>query len=127
MRGFNLIVISCSNFSGCLTPLGMASETIADAQITASTMRDVNSSPRLARLQLKADGIKQGGWSALRNDPNQWLQVDLGSYTTLTRVATQGRNEFSEWVTKYRIQYSNDGVTFQVYREQGTSLPKVFG
>ena len=122
-----MIVYSRSNFSGCLAPLGMESETIADAQITASTMRDVNSSPRLARLQLKADGIKQGGWSALRNDVNQWLQVDLVSYTTVTRVATQGRNEFSEWVTKYRIQYSNDGVTFQVYREQGTSLPKVFG
>ena len=103
----------------------MERETIADAQITASTMRDVNSSPSLARLRLKVDGIKQGGWSALDNDLSQWLQVNLGSYTTVTRIATQGRNGFSEWVTKYILQYSNDGVTFQVYREPGTRGPKV--
>ena len=125
MRGLIWPSFSCSNSLGCIAPVGMESEKIADTQITASTMRDVNSSPSLARLRLKVDGIKQGGWSAVDNDLSQWLQVNLGSYTTITRVATQGRNGFSEWVTKYILQYSNDGVTFQVYREPGTRGPKV--
>ena len=103
----------------------MESEAIDDAQISASTMHDDNSSPSQARLQLKADGSKQGGWSALRNDLDQWLQVDLGGYTTVTRVATQGRDAYNEWVTKYRLQYSDDGVMFQIYKEPGASFPKV--
>ena len=103
----------------------MESETIANSQISASTIRDTKYSPRLARLNLKADGGIGGGWSALRNDVNQWLQVDLGIYTTITRVATQGRNNFEEWVTRYKLLYSDDGIIFDPYMEPGTGLPKV--
>jgi len=38
----------------------------------------------------------------------------------VTRVATQGRNAaYSQWVTKYKLQYSDDGVNFQYYQENG--------
>ena len=119
------VSFSYSVFAGCVAPLGMESERIADSQISASTIRETESSSRLARLNLKADGSKGGGWSALRNDLNQWLQVDLGIYTTITRVATQGRNDFNEWVTKYKLLYSDDGIMFDVYMERGAGFPKV--
>lgn len=57
----------------------------------------------------------QGGWSAKRNDANQWLQVDFVDIATVKRVATQGRVEYSQWVTKYKLQYRNDGQSFQTY------------
>ena len=110
---------------GCDAPLGMDSGTIADAQITASSQWDQNHAAVQARLHFKRSGYKAGSWSARSNDVNQWLQVDLGSYTTVTKVATQGRNGYSQWVTQYRLQYSDDGVTFQFFKEPQSSSAKV--
>ena len=103
----------------------MENGAISDAQITASSQWDDNHSPARARLNTKLTGVKKGGWSARRCDLNQWLQVELGSYTTVTRVATQGRDGYSQWVTKYRLQYSNDGVSFEMYKEPDGSVAKV--
>ena len=99
----------------------MEGEAISDAQISASSQRDNNYAARQARLHFKISGNKQGGWSALENDLNQWLQVDLGSYTRVTRVATQGRNAHNEWVAKYNLQYSDDGVIFLMYKKAANS------
>ena len=103
----------------------MESGDIANAQIRASSMLDGNNSPGQARLHQKADGSMAGAWSAQTNDLNQWLQVDLGSYTKVSRVATQGMDGSDQWVTKYKIQYSNDGENIWAYKEPGTSLAKV--
>ena len=112
--------------SGCQEPLGMESGAISDGQITASSQWDVNHAAIQGRLHFKAGVGKAGGWSARRNDANQWLQVDLRSRDTrVTHVATQGRNAYGQWVTKYKLQYSNNGVHFQYYREQGQSAVKV--
>ena len=98
---------------------------ISDAQISASSQLDDNHSAVQARLHFKADGLKSGGWSALRNDTTQWLQVDLGSFTKVTRVATQGRNGHDQWVTKYKLQYSDDGLSFHMYAMVGDKSAKV--
>ena len=103
----------------------MESEAISDDQITASSQLDDNHSARQARLHFKMSGYQRGGWSAFINDLHQWLQVDLSSYSRVTRVATQGRNAFNEWVTKYSLQYSDDGVTFDLYKEGANSSAKV--
>ena len=99
--------------------------TISNAQISASSQRDTDHSAAQARLHSKADGSSFGAWSALKDDPNQWLQVDFGSYTKVTRVATQGRNAYNEWVTKYMLQYSDDGASFHVYKAAGKTPGKV--
>ena len=109
----------------CTAPLGMETRVIKDAQITASSEWDLNHAAIQARLHFKEDGDKQGAWSARSNDANQWIQVALGSYTKLTGIATQGRNANSQWVTKYQLQYSDDGVHFHYYKEPGQSSPKV--
>ncbi len=99
----------------------MENGTISDGQVSASSQLDVNHSAIQGRLNCEA-----GSWTAARNNSSQWLQIDLGSqYTKVTRVATQGRNEAAQWVTKYKLQYSNDGVNFQYYREQGQTIDKV--
>ena len=103
----------------------MENRFIKDAQITASSKHDSNHAAIQARLNFKAGGGKQGGWSAGSNDANQWIQVALGSYTKLTGIATQGRNGDSQWVTKYQLQKSDDGVNFDYYKAPGQSSPKV--
>ena len=103
----------------------MENRHIIDARITASSQWDSNHAAIQARLNFKAGGGKAGGWSARWNDHSQWIQVALSSYTKLTSVATQGRNGWSQWVTKYKLQYSDDGVNFHYYRASGQSWPKV--
>ena len=104
----------------------MENRRIKDAQITASSEFHPNYAAIQGRLNFKAGGGKQGGWSSRSNDANQWIQVALSSYTKLTGIATQGRNGHSrQWVTKYQLQYSNDGVSFHYYKEPGQSSPKV--
>ena len=103
----------------------MAVGSISDIQITASSQLDGNHSASQARLHFQADGYKVGGWSALTNDSNQWLQVDFGRYTKVTRLATQGMDGYNQWVTKYMLQYSDDGINFYLYKEATSSSAKV--
>ena len=109
----------------CAASLGMENRFIKDAQITASSEYDSNHSAIQARLNFKAGGGKQGGWSARSNDANQWIQVALGNFSDVTGIATQGRNGDNQWVTKYQLQYSDDGVNFDYYKASGQSSPKV--
>ncbi|XP_020628619.1 EGF-like repeat and discoidin I-like domain-containing protein 3 isoform X2 [Orbicella faveolata] len=130
---WNLHISMRMELYGCLDgmqALGMESCAIADSQITASSEWDVYSSPKRARLYTKeiGIGIGTGAWSSSTNDLNQWLQVDLGKITPVTHVATQGRNSFSpgQWVTKYKLQFSDDGASFLFYKRQGESSDSVF-
>ena len=112
--------------------LGMESGAITDSQLTASSEFDHRYGPTRARLYTKdwtIPGIRlgPGAWSSLTKDLDQWLQVDLGKITPATHVATQGRNSFSpgQWVTKYKLQFSDDGVSFLFYKRQGESTDAV--
>ncbi len=118
-------IFACELNSDCIAPVGMESGSISDTQISASSQQDDNLGPQGGRLNMKISGIKQGGWAPLKSDLNQWLQVNLGSYIRVTRVATQGRDGYDQWVTKYRLQYSNDGVTFEFYQEMHERSAKV--
>ena len=116
------LFLSCKE---CSAPLGLESGLIKDAQVTESSELDRNHAAIQGRLNFTAGGGKQGGWAAGKNNGNQWIQVALGSYTKLTSIATQGRNAHSQWLTAYKLQYSEDGVTFYYYKVPGQSSPKV--
>lgn len=110
---------------GCNTPLGMETGSISDAQISASSEWNNMVGAERARLNgIKIKG-KLGAWRSGNNRSGQWLQVDLVKYTTVTGLATQGRSDSSQWVTKYRMQYSDDGVSFYLYTEPGVGPQKV--
>ena len=104
----------------------MESGAISDAQISASSHYTKNwrldYSAKKARLNSRLSWRNRGCWAAATNDLHQWLQVDLGGYTKVTLVATQGSAYgLSEWVTKFKIRYSSDGVLWQFYKEPGNS------
>ena len=103
----------------------MENGAISDAQISASSQWNAIHPARNARLNFKRQGAY--GWTTLRNDQTQWLQVDLGNFSTVTGIATQGspdRNK--QWVTQYILQYSDDGVTIHFYMEPTDSSAKVY-
>ena len=121
-----IFTLASIKFLECQEPLGMENGAISNGQITASSEWDVNYAAIQGRLNFQGNQYKKGSWSARKSNKNQWLQVDLGSeHTKVTRVATQGRHDYPQWVTKYKLQYSNDGVNFQFYREQRQTEDKV--
>ena len=104
----------------------MESGAITDGQIAASSEWSADHGPNRARLNMIKTGNKKGSWSARTNDANQWIRIELGSeYTKVTRVATQGRSDYGQWIKTYKLQFSEDGVNFQYYREQGEPTDKV--
>ena len=113
-------------FLDCFLALGMESRAIIDGQISASSEFNNNHAAVQGRLYFNSTGPKIGGWLAGIIDDSQWLQIDFGNqYTRVTGVATQGRNNHWDRVTKYRLQSSDDGVNFSYYIEQGQAKKKV--
>ena len=103
----------------------MENRLIKDAQITASSEYHYTLAAVNARLNFKAGGGKHGAWTPASTDASPWIQVALGSFTNVTGVATQGRNAAYQWVTRYQLQYSDDGVNFRYYKAICESFPKV--
>ena len=104
----------------------MESGKITDGQLSASSELSDKYSVRGARLHLKASKHKKGAWSPKVKDGNQWLMVHLANdFIRVIRIATQGRQDWNTWVTKYTLQYWGDQVPVQYYREQGQSTAKV--
>ena len=106
----------------------MESEAITNTQLSASSELggDVSHSPRQGRLNFKWSYNVAGGWCPHHSDSNPWLQVDFGNCTIVTAIATQGRNGWGYWwVTKYQLNYSNNGVAFKFYMEPPSTSAKV--
>ena len=73
-----------------------------------------------SRLDRPAQLGMSGSWSAHTNDLNQWIQVDLMIPTWVAGVMIQGRQDYSQWVKEYTVEYSSDGqnwMTVQPYSD----------
>ncbi|CAB4013337.1 lactadherin-like isoform X2, partial [Paramuricea clavata] len=108
----------------CSAPiaLGLESGDILDAQLTSSSEHsDGLKNTIFARLNQPAvTGLTSGGW-APDGLSDSWLQIDFRVNTTLTGISIQGMDDSSEdtRVTKFRIAYSQDGVTFLDHQDNG--------
>jgi len=101
----------------------MENHQITTAQISASSQFDGNGQPTYGRLHFKGG---HGAWTVGANDFNQWIQIDLRVEVNVTFVATQGRyGDPNQRVTQYKLQYSKDGISFQVYKQNGENSDKV--
>lgn len=103
----------------------MEDRKITAAQLSASSEYNGYHSPDRARLYNQKSGSYKESWSASSNDLFQWLQIDLRITTRVTHVATQGRVEFAQWITTYKLMFSDDGNTFQDFKQQGENSIKV--
>ena len=93
-------------------PLGIEKGSITNAQITASTQYGSHYRSYYARLNSNS-----GSWIPTSLNAHQWLRVDLGKKTWVRGIKTQGRHDAGQWVTSYRVSYSNYGSSFQTYQE----------
>ena len=107
----------------------MENGVITDSQISASSVHSNKHVPQNARLHFKGAkaplAFVPAGWRAGVRNTNQWLQVDLQQTTRIIGIATQGRHDWDQWITKYKLQYSDDGQTYSVYRRNGDTSDTV--
>ena len=95
--------------------LGMRSGKIPNSAITASSSWDRYHVPWLARLKKHFRRPYANAWCAKVNNKYQWIQVYMGSPKKVKKIATQGRRDANQWVTKYYITFSLDGNLFIPY------------
>ena len=96
----------------------MENGSIPSEAIKASSELDDQHSASRARLNTKPEGELMGAWVPLQSDENQWVQVDLGKVSEVTKVCTQGGGDGVEHrVSSYIMLFSEDGENFQEYQE----------
>lgn len=51
---------------------------------------------------------------------DQWIQLDVGPPALVTAIVTKGRGDTGrkQWVTKYRVAFSNDSLEWQLYEDK---------
>ena len=81
--------------------------------------------PENGRLHFQAKSGEYGAWAVSKNDQFQWFQVDFGSYTKVTGLSTQGRQDGSWWVKTYSLSFSYEGVFFEDYKENNITKVNV--
>lgn len=96
----------------CTLDMGMTSGAIRDLMISSSSFRDVAHTPHKARLHSSTC------WLAAKDDVRQYIQVDLLAQRYVTGVTTQGRSDALMYVSSYKVFFSTDGATWNVYREE---------
>ncbi|XP_078673202.1 MAM and LDL-receptor class A domain-containing protein 1-like [Branchiostoma floridae x Branchiostoma belcheri] len=105
--GLDHIIMKYGQCSGstaqCGSSLGMEDGSIPDSSLSASTSKPGNpaSAGRLNSASY---------WSPQDSDQDPWLQVNLQRRTAVTGINTQGSGD--TWVSKYKLQYSDDGVSW---------------
>ncbi|XP_034627631.1 probable carboxypeptidase X1 [Trachemys scripta elegans] len=100
-------------------PLGLESLRVSDFQLRASSIKRYGLGAHRGRLNIQSgihDGdFYDGGWCAGHEDRDQWLEIDARRPTRFTGVITQGLNSIwtYDWVTSYKVQFSNDTHSWQ--------------
>ncbi|XP_044018099.1 neurexin-4 isoform X2 [Aphidius gifuensis] len=66
------------------------------------------------------DAVLNGekAWTASTNDKNQYLIIDLGQVMNISMIATQGRENYGEYVMEYSISYGTNNLDYVDYKEE---------
>lgn len=75
---------------------------IPDHAIKASSLSTLCDLNEMQRTRLDALG---NCWMPDGNDPNEYLEWDLGGEKIVTMVVIQSRENFPSWVTEYKLKY----------------------
>uniref|UniRef100_A0A8C2N7P1 F5/8 type C domain-containing protein n=1 Tax=Capra hircus TaxID=9925 RepID=A0A8C2N7P1_CAPHI len=86
------------------------------AAFSSSSSMSGSYSPGYAKINKRGGA---GGWSPSDSDHYQWLQVNFGNRKQISAIATQGRYSSSDWVTQYRMLYSDTGRNWKPYHQDG--------
>ena len=84
---------------------------IQNADITASSIRDIFHDPGKARLH------GNSAWMPSAQNEEQFLQIYFKGGTNVSAVAFQGHPNYEYWVTRYKLSFSSDGKIWEELSE----------
>ena len=106
------LIIPFSNFftssTACQHSLGLEDGSISNSGLSAISGTATN-----GRL------YGTSSWCALSS--HDYLQINLGGVKILTGIATQGDPGGSKYVTSYSISFSEDGMSWEEYKNSTNS------
>ncbi|XP_031566433.1 lactadherin-like [Actinia tenebrosa] len=105
------IPMTAEEIAGCDSSVGLEDNRITDSQMTASSYYPSPgiTYPWYARLNHHI------AWAPSTPSIGEYLQIDFKKKMRLTKIASQGRSNSNQWVTKYSLKYSDDGSTWENY------------
>ena len=117
---FEHVGFSTPTLPQCMEALGLQNHQIPDSAITASSSYNaISFAPDIGRLHfLSAGSGKYGSWAAGTNNEFQWLKIDCGSWTKISAVATQGRQDADQYVKTYTLSFSYDEVFWETVKNE---------
>ena len=122
--------VDMGNKNDCSQELGIRTGKIPDSSFTASLVWSNQNAYKAFRARLYERDY--GGWCS--GEPpalSQFIQVDLGVLKVLSGLAIQGNYSGTKYPLNYSIEYSGDGIGWQIYRKPGQTnraiLPGVYG
>eukprot|EP00931_Biecheleriopsis_adriatica_P074372 TRINITY_DN48447_c0_g1_i1.p1 TRINITY_DN48447_c0_g1~~TRINITY_DN48447_c0_g1_i1.p1 ORF type:complete len:939 (-),score=171.85 TRINITY_DN48447_c0_g1_i1:131-2947(-) len=89
-----------------------AAKVIPDSAITASSCFADRGDHGLGQMWRSRFDNTDTTWCAGTCDEHQWIQWDFGSRRLVLHVATKGRHNQPQWVSRYNLLYSEDGHTW---------------
>ncbi|XP_019637275.1 PREDICTED: uncharacterized protein LOC109479727 [Branchiostoma belcheri] len=89
----------------CRVKVGIESGFILDTQLSASSSYDNTTGPENGRIGMPS------AWVPNVQNKRQWFQVDFRKRRVLTGITTQGRGNFNQWVTRYKVEHRKDDTS----------------
>ena len=91
--------------------------------MTASTFYNNKEYPYYGRL----NGTRgNGAWCPKKNNKGDYLQVDMMKMYSVCALATQGSRTDNYWTTRYKLQFSSNGATWESYKENRIDKVSIF-
>ncbi|XP_038047394.1 uncharacterized protein LOC119721398 isoform X2 [Patiria miniata] len=107
----------------CMYGLGMDDDTIPDTSIETSSVLGPEYGNSQSRLNAQASAAMKGCWAPALNNKDQYVQVDLGKPTLVTGVSVQGCKDEERWVTKFKVELSQDEKNWkEAQNKQGGTI-----
>ncbi|XP_067232917.1 C-type mannose receptor 2-like [Chanodichthys erythropterus] len=108
------VVFSCEQ-NVCLRGLGVEDGNVTNSMLSASSSLSGNG-PDKGRLNGNSCWMPSAY-------ANSWIQVNVGQLKKITGVVIQGCPSTEHWVTKFKIQTSTDGLSWNDYSSDGGEYP----
>ena len=85
-----------------------------DGKIISSSNHDSQHDPKGCKLNyiMPSELWHSSAWVSSKSEKNPWIQVNFEKKLLITGVSIQGRGDCNQYVTKFRVLYSNDGINF---------------
>ena len=88
-----------------------------DDRIRASSEYNSDHSVKGGQSNKIMENNHSSAWCASASDKNPWIEVSFPENYLITGVSIQGSGDCNQYVTKFRVLYSNDGINYLNFSE----------